>query len=822
MGLLTELTLAVGVVGEEELKKLQKDLALLDKETVSLAKSTLKYAAAMAAQGKGQKEVAVQIAKIIGSFSEAGLEAGFTAEQMKTATDALMGLGAKGLTAAQRVELLQKAFAALGVDWEQTGVVAKAFADRAGVAEAATKSLSARLKAQIVDISNLGKWWIRIIMFWGVASVILQPVFQLTNKLTEALFKESEAVLQTRDSLMKLTLTSEEYLRAVGEAEEGTKGWGARITDFFHVADMFRKELAETRTAQQEYAAGLPIVGRLYGLLVEGTASLAGASRLLKSEFWGLAVAMSQVGLQEKFLLEKTKQLVDLTTGPYIDATEGLMKSLWESSSSYDMYTRTLVAAGLVEQAAIDRISSHARKIGQLSIEIRDLNAAYDEERDALQNMYDMLRALDAENESFRQSMRDLRTAFRRDYEAQTRRTADRALDIWQDYRDALEDIEAEGDLKVLDIQQDFDDAMEDLAIDIGRRREDIDIDHARRQRDIREKFHRDMRRLEDRYAFDLVEAAIHRDAVAIRRLQRRFAYEKKERAQKYKEDQKDEYQRYQDDLKDLEKYQERKAEDIAKDRERAFRDLQTDLERRRDEAEKDRERALRDLETANEREEREMRISYKQQREDLKDAHEDRLTEIKKEYGKESILAKEQRRAEERLEARFQADLLKLLTGRHIDAVIAMADYANDICILEKGFTIDVVGLHTERRTTLTTLWNDFFQWMHDSLKTYGVDLPPLPPFPYPPGPFFPPSPYPPRPESQYGPTAFTAQMAERRPAAATLGPLGGPIMGPRGPQGLNISVTVRGEGIMFSSAFEDKLANKIGMQITKAVIGV
>jgi len=417
--------------------------------------------------------------------------------------------------------------------------------------------------------------------------------------------------------------------------------------------------------------------------------------------------------------------------------------------------------------------------------------------------------------------MRDLRTAFRRDYEAQTRRTADRALDIWQDYRDALEDIEAEGDLKVLDIQQDFDDAMEDLAIDIGRRREDIDIDHARKQRDIREKFHRDMRRLEDRYAFDLVEAAIHRDAVAIRRLQRRFTYEKKERAQKYKEDQKDEYQRYQDDLKDLEKYQERKAEDIAKDRERAFRDLEKDLERRRDEAEKDRERALRDLETANEREEREMRISYKQQREDLKDAHRDRLKEIASQYGKESLLDRAQRLAEERLEARHQTDLLLLLTGRHTKEITAMASYVNDMCRLEEGFTIDIVAEHMERRTTLIDLWNDFFQWMRDTLGIFGKEIPPIPPYPVPPSPT-PRGPYPPGPTFQYGPTGFTAQMAERRPAAAAFGPLGGPIMEPRGPQGLNINVTVRGEGIMFSNAFEDKLANKIGMQITKVVIGV
>jgi len=399
MGVLTELTLIVGVVGEEELVELKKDLDAVKKETTFLTKSALKYTAAMAKQGKGQKEIAVQMAKIIGTFSEAALEIGLTEEQMKAATDALTQFSAKGLTASQRTEKLMEALIALGASQEDAAKIGKVFADQAGIQEQATKSLSARLKAQIVDISNLGKWWIRIIMFWGVASVILQPVFQLTNKLTEALFKESEAVLQTRDSLMKLSLTSDEYLRTVGEAEEGTRGWGARLADLAHVFGYMSREyddlIEDTTGWQRTLWESQRILGRL--ILTVKT---------LRSEYWGLAVAMSQAGLQEKFLLEKTKQLVDLTTGPYIDATEEIMKSLWETSSSYDMYTRTLVAAGLVEQEAIDRLSPHARKIGQLAIEIRDLNAAYDEERDAIQNMYDMLRALDAENESFRQSMR--------------------------------------------------------------------------------------------------------------------------------------------------------------------------------------------------------------------------------------------------------------------------------------------------------------------------------------------------------------------------------------------------------------------------------
>jgi len=274
-------------------------------------------------------------------------------------------------------------------------------------------------------------------------------------------------------------------------------------------------------------------------------------------------------------------------------------------------------ATGLIPAAAKE-IEKAAGKIDDAMARIREQTIEATEAIEALNESIaeDMAKiAIDIERENFEEAIRLYR----------------QLTDAYRDYLRGLEDIRRRHNRQLEDLEEDAAEKERDLAEDQADKRLDLAEDHAEKRLEIEREYIRELEDIQRHYVEDVQEAARQNDAVAVARLMRQRASNRRDAAIERDRDLEDEDRDYQERLDDLKDFQEKRRKEIKEDAAQRLLDLQESLEEQLEDAEIARQRELDDMELYNKRRQDDIALQRIWEMEDLRAKHDEEIEELTK-----------------------------------------------------------------------------------------------------------------------------------------------------------------------------------------------
>lgn len=241
-------------------------------------------------------------------------------------------------------------------------------------------------------------------------------------------------------------------------------------------------------------------------------------------------------------------------------------------------------------------------------------------------NAIEKIKAL---NKEFAEAFAERAVAMaRREYDEQVRLFR-RLEDMQRRHMQRLEDIRRSHARKREDLLKDQTKDEQDLAEDAADRRADLEEEYAEEQAEIWREYYRELEDIQRYYLEDVEEAARQNDAVAVARLMRKRAKDRRDAAIERDRDLEDAERDYKKDLDELSDFlakRRKKLQDDARDR---LKDLDENLAEQLEDAARARQRELDELDIYQNRRMADIALADKRELEDLQRKHADQLREL-------------------------------------------------------------------------------------------------------------------------------------------------------------------------------------------------
>ncbi|NIN68412.1 MAG: hypothetical protein GTO63_27635 [Anaerolineae bacterium] len=169
--------------------------------------------------------------------AQAGLRATYAELQVMRRSLELLGGEWKANAASimqneRNLKMLTQAVTTSGVSMQQwTRTVQKA-QSQLGVADAQMANNIGTMGRMRGELSNLVQWWGRILLFWGVAGLLLQPIWSLIGSLTDRLGEQARKNAELAESFNELIPRVKDYQDAIEGIQERQPGLTDRMVDF--------------------------------------------------------------------------------------------------------------------------------------------------------------------------------------------------------------------------------------------------------------------------------------------------------------------------------------------------------------------------------------------------------------------------------------------------------------------------------------------------------------------------------------------------------------------------------------------------------------
>jgi hypothetical protein len=222
-----------------------------------------------------------------------------------------------------------------------------------------------------------------------------------------------------------------------------------------------------------------------------------------------------------------------------------------------------------------------------------------------------------------------------------------------------MDELARELEQEQADLELKFQMELDELETEETDKRVEAELEKNSQIEEATEDFYRKLRELTDEYYFDLRDAVADNDAVAIKKLERRFNLDKK-KLQDNLDDKLDDID--EQEIKDLEKQNVDRRKLLLERHKQELEDLEEANQRKREEAQRDYEEARDDLELALEREREDIQLNYDLEISDLEQHLEDRKSELIFALAKEKDLTEDQVADIIDIYTEFYADDLELL----------------------------------------------------------------------------------------------------------------------------------------------------------------
>lgn len=231
---------------------------------------------------------------------------------------------------------------------------------------------------------------------------------------------------------------------------------------------------------------------------------------------------------------------------------------------------------------------------------------------------------------------RELAINLQEDLEQITRDGLRRREELEREYQRRIADINRDTARDIEDANRQYANDLAELAIDTARREQELIEKQHQRELDDEQKFQERMRKLRESFLFDVEEAVRARDAVQIRRLQRRFEFERNELITEREQEKKDRAKDFQRELEDLRRQAAEKRKELAIQFQQKLEDIARQRQQELNDAAIKHQQDLEDLRRSEEDKRKERMIAYRQELEDLTRQQNDRLRKIAEALAKE------------------------------------------------------------------------------------------------------------------------------------------------------------------------------------------
>lgn len=436
------------------------------------------------------------------------------------------------------------------------------------------------------------------------------------------------------------------------ENEEAVEDFGNRLAGTLEVAISLGKrliELLEILPKMLETVGGAIVtlgeaIARadlaLFGVEAEeidsrianlGTTAKQAASIIIASFSAGITMIAQAVGLN----LESIGLLIDYVTYK-VDRLFGrdTQQQLDDLNQRYADFLLTIMGLGDVVATAFEEsFTSMTRATGLMPAAANEVDKAAGKIDDTMgrikKQTIDAVEAIDALNKSIAEDMAKIAIDVEREDFEEAIRLFRQLTDANRDYLRGLEDIRRRHNRQLEDLEEDAAEKEKELAEDQADKRLELAEDHAERRLEIEREYIRDLEDIQRHYVEDVQEAARQNDAVAVARLMRQRASNRRDAAIERDRDLEDEDRDYLERLDDLRDFQEKRRKEIKEDAAQRLLDLQESLEEQLEDAEIARQRELDDMELYNKRRQDDITLQRKWELEDLRAKHQDEIDEL-------------------------------------------------------------------------------------------------------------------------------------------------------------------------------------------------
>lgn len=348
---------------------------------------------------------------------------------------------------------------------------------------------------------------------------------------------------------------------------------------------------------------------------------------------------------------------------------------------------------------------------------------------------------LDADKDRTRQAREAIRDR-NQAIEDEGQKLIEELEDLEKEYGRKLQDLDKDTGNKRSDARRKYFQDLADLERDEGEKREEIINDGNNRITEIYEDYYRKLKELDAQYYFDLRDAVAENDAVAVKRLERKYALDRQKLDDALQDKLNDEQGGVDDRLEELERETDERRQELRLRYERELEDIKIDAARRRDELNIWHKREQEDLQLSNQRKLAEIEENYQEQLEVIKLHFDDRLADIADKLAEDYDLEKTAVRKLFSLYDEYYGEGGKLwelvsefyehqeeLAGEFSDSISDLDDLENDrenlnVTTTSNGSTMSVVisGDGSISDSTLDRLVEEIAEQLADSIEQVVV----------------------------------------------------------------------------------------------------
>jgi hypothetical protein len=249
--------------------------------------------------------------------------------------------------------------------------------------------------------------------------------------------------------------------------------------------------------------------------------------------------------------------------------------------------------------------------------------------------------AIDPEKAAkFGEKVIDLYHKFNDDLRDLSRQRTDDLKKANADYIKELADLSKKTERKLLDLETTLRRKGEDLERDYqrdlektdeeeSRKREEILQETSTKKTEITEDYYRKLKELDDQYYFDLQDAVAENDAVAIKKLERKYNLDRQKLDDNLADQLNAEDTSVEDRLQQLEEETSRRREELERRHQQELEDLQLYAERQREDLQEEHDRELADLNQALQDKRRQIEDSYEMESELRREKYNEQIRDL-------------------------------------------------------------------------------------------------------------------------------------------------------------------------------------------------
>jgi len=201
-----------------------------------------------------------------------------------------------------------------------------------------------------------------------------------------------------------------------------------------------------------------------------------------------------------------------------------------------------------------------------------------------------------------------------------------RLEDMQRKHMQRLEDIRRNHARKRADLLEDQAEDEQEAAEDAADRRADLEEEYAEEQAEIWREYYRELEDIQRHYVEDVEEAARQNDAVAVARLMRQRARDRRDAKIERDRELEDAERDYEDELDELKEFLAERKKELAKDARDRLADLEENLAEQLEDANRARTRELEELDIYQDRRMQDIALQHKRELDDLEIQHADEL----------------------------------------------------------------------------------------------------------------------------------------------------------------------------------------------------